>query len=286
MVYLSLKNTGSSSTQVASLNKANISLQSGNEEIDGLKCDTYGEFQVQVEYETSIPSLGTLKAITDNIMFTEKSFLIEFSNPPPERQFFYINETFRASVKAIDYDGDILESFTGLVRITDGTNVIETYQYTSDDSGQHIFAVSKPEQGVFSLQAIDANYPEIMSDTASVDIRYGAIVVESKDAPVGTVQLEVKVVDESGDVITEENALSFRVLLEESNPNSTSYLNNGEEDIPISNGKAFIEISDTEPEEVTVTPQSNPELDSVSGIVNFGSIGESGIRIILWREKR
>ena len=54
----------------------------------------------------------------------------------------------------------------------------------------------------------------------------------------------------------------------------------------MSYGKAIIGLSNTESEEVIVTAESSPELTSIPGTVNFGTIGEQGIRIIFWKEKK
>ena len=99
--------------------------------------------------------------------------------------------------------------------------------------------------------------------------------------------VQVKILDSSGNVITEDNSTTFAVTITEfmkDNNSATSTATTTK--VTVSSGIATITIKNTEAETVTVTPSATPTMTATAGTVRFGTVSGSGVGIQLWREIR
>jgi ribulose kinase len=103
---------------------------------------------------------------------------------------------------------------------------------------------------------------------------------------VGTLPVRIVIVDKNDSIIVEDNATTFTLSKEESVADSSASSDAFSSALTVKNGVAEIEVADSQAETVTLTPASTPVLEPASGKVTFGTLGSSGMRIILWREKK
>ena len=142
-------------------------------------------------------------------------------------------------------------------------------------------------EGETKITVTDKNYTSVKSVTDTITIKEGTIKVFSNSGPVGPISVKVKLLDSSKEILTEDDSTTFTVTLDEfmkDNDSATSTATTSP--VTVTDGVATIVIEDTEPETVTVTPLSDPELISVSGQVRFGTVSGSGLRKDWERELR
>jgi hypothetical protein len=110
--------------------------------------------------------------------------------------------------------------------------------------------------------------------------------VISTSAPVGTTQVELRLVDEKGQRITAESRLPITIIYEEEDPNNSVTFSAPGLGVLFKNGIAKFTIGDTEAETVTISAESEYGFKIRKGTVTFGRVGPSGVGSLLLREKK
>jgi len=225
---------------------------------------------------------------SEEITFIPHSFQLSIADVPEDRTFFYINESIPVTVQALDYNSTAITNYTGSVHFLPAVNVSlpSDYTFITSDNGSHQFTVTCTEAQTFNLTLRDATYTSVTGTSDNIVVDYGKIKVISKSASVGTTTVQVQIQDSAGAIISTDNSTTFTVYLSESSANDSAYSSAASEAIQVTSGVANITLSDTEPEIVTVTPSSSPYLEPVAGEVNFGGVGDEGIRVLYWEEKK
>ncbi|GAH17218.1 unnamed protein product, partial [marine sediment metagenome] len=132
----------------------------------------------------------------------------------------------------------------------------------------------------------DTTYGTVTGTSDNIQVAYGKIVVISKSATVGTTAVQVQIQDSAGTIVSTDDSTTFTVSLSEGTANDSAYSLATSEAVTVTSGVANIRLSDTDPEIVTVTPSSSPYLEPLAGEVTFGGVGEEGIRMLYWEEKK
>ena len=252
--------------------------------ISDLTYDKWGQIKIIVADDTVASQTGT----SEEIMFTPKDFSVNIQTPPASRDFFYEEEEFSATVTARDYNETTLANYQGSITLdVDGlSGLTSPYDFISSDSGTHVFEdISGDRAGNYTLEATDRSYSTITGSSEEIEVRSGIIKVYPNSGPVGDLLVQIKLLDSDGDVISSDNSTTFTVDLEEySNDNNSATSLADLYDVTMEDGIATITVTNTEPEQVTVSADSDPRLTSEDGIINFGSIRGTGIGIEYWRE--
>ncbi|MEA3328336.1 MAG: hypothetical protein U9Q08_01130, partial [Candidatus Omnitrophota bacterium] len=257
---------------------------------------TDGSYVMSVSYDrvgtiiirTAVSEDVTKSGDSEEITFIPHSFQLTVGDIPKDRAFFYIDEPIPVTVTALDYNSAAISNYSGTVRFSPVSNLSLPADYTfiPADNGSHQFAVTCSQPQTFNLTVGDVDYNTVTGTSENILVDYGRIKVISKSASVGTTTVQVQVQDSNGAIIWLDNATTFTVSLSESSANDSAYSPAVSEPVQVTSGVASIMLSDIEPEIVTITPCSSPYLDPVSGEVNFGGVGDEGIRVLFWEEER
>ena len=206
------------------------------------------------------------------------------------RTFYYVNEEFTATVAARDYNNSTISNYQGTIQF-DASGLggaITNYTYTTTDAGSHKFSgLSGTTEKTTSISVKDTTYTAVTGLSSTITIKSATIKVISNSGPVGSVSVQVKVLDSSGNVITEDNSSTFTITITEfMKDNNSATATATTTSVTVSSGIATITIKNTEAESVTVTPSATPTMTATAGTVRFGTVSGSGVGVQLWREIR
>jgi hypothetical protein len=286
---LSVNYTSPSTSQSGSLGTSSLTSTYWTNGIASLTSQTYNKWGT-ITITATDATLTTRTGTSVNIIFIPKDFSITLSDPPASRTFYYVNEEFTATVAARDYNNSTISNYQGTLRF-DASGLggaITDYTYTAIDAGSHKFSgLSGTTEKTTSISVKDTTYTGIIGLSSTITIKSATIKVISNSGPVGSVNVQVKILDSSGNVITEDNSTTFAVTITEfmkDNNSATSTATTTK--VTVSSGIATITIKNTEAETVTVTPSATPTMTATAGTVRFGTVSGSGVGIQLWREIR
>jgi hypothetical protein len=286
---LTVNYTSPSTSQSGSLGTSSLTSTYWTNGIATLTDQTYNKWGT-VTITATDATLTTRTGTSSNIIFIPKDFSISLSSPPASRTFYYVNEEFTATVVARDYNNSTISNYQGTIQF-DASGLggaITNYTYTTADAGSHKFSgLSGTTEKTTSISVKDTTYTRVTGLSSTITIKSATIKVISNSGPVGSVSVQVKVLDSSGNVITEDNSSTFTVTITEfmkDNNSATSTATTTK--VTVSSGIATITIKNTEAETVTVTPSATPTMTAVSGTVRFGTVSGAGVGIQLWREIR
>jgi len=253
--------------------------------VTDMSYDKWGTITIAAADTTLTTQTGT----SSNITFIPKDLLITLSDPPPSRTYYYTNEDFSATVTARDCNNNAISNYQGTVSFTgEGLILPEDYTFTTTDEGIHEFTeINGPEEAQTTLSVQDTTYTDITGASDTITLKEGTIKIYSASGPIGSIIVQVKILDSNEDVITEDDSTTFTVAITEFMKDNNSCTSTATSTpVTVTNGFAAIIIRDTEAETVTVTPLSTPVLFAVSGTVRFGTVSGSGVGVQLWREIR
>jgi hypothetical protein len=257
----------------------------GVAEITDMTYNKWGTITITATDATLTTRTGT----SSNIIFIPKDFSISLSAPPASRTYYYTNEGFSATVTARDYNNSTISNYAGIISFTgSGLTVPSDYTFTTVDSGSHKFTgINGSSETSTTLSVKDTTYSSITSTSSTITLKAGTIKAISNSGPVGSISVQVKILDSSGNLLTEDDSTAFTVTITEfMEDNNTCTSTATSTAATVIDGIATITIKDTEPETVTVTPSATPTMTAVSGTVRFGTVSGSGIGVQLWREIR
>jgi hypothetical protein len=185
----------------------------------------------------------------------------------------------------IDDAGEPIPNYLGniIISSTVGLGVPQSYQFVEADEGRYVFITSSDSAGTYIVGA-EEEESGLTAQSPEIEVKSATLVVDDTEAPVGTAEVTVYLVDEEGNVITSENDLTLTVELEEENVNSSASSSASQTPVTFMNGKANILVSNTEPEFVTISPKSTYKFKVKKGTVKFGRLAKTGIGVLMWRE--
>lgn len=256
--------------------------KAGQAELTNAAYNKWGEIKISCLDDTVPAQRGT----SENIMFLPKDFLLVTSEPKPLRTFFYLNEPFRLTVTARDFENSAVSNYLGTIQLTAaGFNLPGEYTFTTEDNGLHsledVFGTLDIEKGVITSK--DKTYPQVTGKSNPLNVKEASIQVFSNQGPVGNLAISAAVIDKEGNIITEDNStlvtLEFDEFIEDGSVTSTT-----SQPVTVKEGRATIIINDSQAEEVIVIPRSDPILNPISGVAAFGTAAKTGVGIQMYRE--
>ena len=284
-VSLYIKYVSPLSDQGGKLSQTKISsFIKGKAYLKNVTYDRWGKIAIKARLDSNESITGESK----EIMFIPKNFSIDLTEPPADRDFYYIDEQINVKITALGYTGSPVFNYGGevIIKYNGSFNGPQNHTFISADKGVYEFKMSGNEEGAYKIEVKDINYESTKSESNTISIKYGEIAVLSLNTTVGEVEVTIVVRDREGQIIQSDNSTKFILSKEESTPNNSCTSDSFEKEICVKNGIAKIILKDNEPETVTLTPKSDPYLAPVPGEIIFGTIGSNGVRIIYWKERK
>jgi hypothetical protein len=239
----------------------------------------YGRIKIRAESSDDARKQGTSEEIT----FLPKGISVGIDPPPGERGFFYIGEPVNINVRVLDELGNPIINYPGIVALTSnfGPTLPAPYAFTTADAGQHKFTATSIQSGDFVI-VVTAENGTFRVDSPRFTVKNVTIQVVDTTSPIGTGEVMIQLVDESGKIITTENHLVVNMrVIEEFDNNSSSWPMGT---INLIGGIAIVPVSDSEEETVTLVPVSPFKINVKKGTIKFGPPSKGGINPLLWRE--
>lgn len=286
---LSVNYSSPSTSQSGSLGTSSLTSTYWTNGIATIDSQTYNKWGA-ITITATDATLTTRTGTSSNIVFVPKDFSITLSSPPASRTFYYVNEEFSSAVNARDYNDSTITNYQGTIRFdTSGLDgVITDYTYTTSDAGSHRFSgFYGASEKTTSTSVKDTIYTTVTGLSSTITIKAATIKVISNSGPVGSISVQVKILDSNGEVITEDDSTTFTVTITEfmeGNNSATSAATTAK--VTVTGGVASIILKNTEAEIVTVTPSASPTLTAIAGTIRFGMVSGSGVGVQLWREIR
>ena len=285
---LSINYTSPSTSQSGSVGTSSLTSTYWTNGVASFTSQTYNKWGT-ITITATDATLTTQTGTSANIIFIPKDFSITLSDPSASRTYYYTNEGFSATVTARDYNASTVSNYAGTITFTgSGLTLPSDYTFTSADSGSHKFTgINGSSETSTALSIKDTTYTSITGTSSAITLKAGTIKVISNSGPVGSISVQVKILDSSGNVLTEDDSTTFTVTITEFMKDNNSCTSTATSTAAtVTDGIATITVKDTEPETVTVTPSASPTMTAVSGTVRFGTVSGSGVGIQLWREIR
>ncbi|MBI3991013.1 MAG: hypothetical protein HY350_02575 [Candidatus Omnitrophica bacterium] len=246
--------------------------------------DKWGVIKIKATDAVITTSSGT----SANINFVPKDFSITLSEPPASRTFYYTNEEFSATVAARDFNDSTIANYQGEVSFSgSGLTLPLNYTFVSNDSGNHKFEqISGSSERTANIKVTDTKVTSVTGTSADIVLKAATIEVISTSGPVGPVNVQVRIIDSNGDIITEDSSTQFLITLTEFVTDNNSAVSTAAGTrVTVENGIANVVISDTEAETVSIgIASANPKIPAKAGVVRFGTVSGGGVGIELWRE--
>lgn len=223
---------------------------------------------------------------SDLVSFKPDKLQLAVVPPPSPRDFYYTSENFVLELKALSAAGSPIPNYMGTVSLFSPSSfsLPQQYSFVLSDAGFHKFVTSGSAAGSFKVEMEDAA-SELKTDAADIKVKEAILQVVSTSATVGTTaEVEIVLLDEDGQVITSESAAKLTVQLQEDIPNGSISSSALTQEVQITNGRAFVTLTNSEEESVTLLPTSALGLKATAGTITFGRFAKKGVGIVLWRE--
>lgn len=285
---LTINYTSPSTSQFGFLGSSSLTSTYWSNGIATFTDQTYNKWGT-VTITATDATLTTQTGTSSNIIFIPKDFSVTLSDPPASRTYYYTDEGFSVTVTARDYNASTISNYAGTITFTGSDLTLPSdYTFTSTDSGSHTFSgINGSSETSTTISVKDTTYTSITGTSSTITLKAGTIKVISNSGPVGSISVQVKILDSSGSVLTEDDSTTFTVTITEfMKDNNTCTSTATSTAATITDGIATITIKDTEPETVTVTPSATPTMTAIAGTVRFGTVSGAGVGIQLWREIR
>jgi len=285
---LSVNYTDPSTSQSGSLGTSSLTSTYWTNGIAILDSQTYNKWGT-ITITATDATLTTQTGTSSNIIFIPKDFSVTLSDPPASRTYYYTNEGFSATITARDYNASTITNYAGTISFTgSGLTLPANYTFTTTDAGSHTFSgINGSSETSTTLSVKDTTYTSITGTSSAITLKAGTIKVISNSGPVGSISVQVKILDSSGNVLTEDDSTIFTVTITEfMKDNNTCTSIAASTAATVTGGIATITIKNTEAETVTVTPSATPTMTATAGTVRFGTVSGSGVGVQLWREIR
>lgn len=245
----------------------------------GLTYNLYGT--IKIKAEDAIDS--TKQGMSSEVTFLPKALSLNLQPPAGAREFFYIGEPIAITVKAEDDLKNPIPNYPGLVELSSnyGLAVPPEYSFTNEDAGQGTFLANPIQAGSYTVTA-RAEPGTLQAESAEITVKNAIIQVIDAVSPIGTGEVIIQLVDESGRVITSENSLVINLRAQEEVEDGSVILPFRQ--MALSAGKAIIPVSNSQAEVVTIIPSSEFKIQAKKGSITFGRVAKSGVSTLMWRE--
>ncbi len=246
--------------------------------ISQISYNLYGTIAIRAEDSKDT----TRQGLSPEITFLPKSLSAQVELPGT-RDFFYIGEPIGLVVKVNDEVENPIPNYPGIIELSSaaGLALLGEYAYTREDAGRHQFLATALKAGEYSV-SVQTPDGFLKAESQPIVVKNAFLQVIDTVSPVGTAEVIIKIVDESGNVIHSENNLTIGVQAVEEVDDKSAVLPSGP--IQFTDGKAIIRVADTQAEVVTIVPSSSYKLQVKKGTVTFGRVGKSGVSTLMWRE--
>lgn len=263
------------------LSTTSVSLNGGPKTIE-TSFNAWGSIYINAEAADNTSLIGKSNILT----FHPYQLKMEITAPPSPRDFFYIQEPIQVKLSAISFTGGTIPNYAGTVTFNSAA-VLDLPDEMTFQNGQSLSlqAVGKLP-GTYSLSARDIA-SGVSTENYLVHIKEAILKVISTVGAVGSsVEVPIYLVDEEGEIIDAESSTELSFLFDEENDNNS--LNSSSYNYPIQliNGRATLLLTNTEAENITITPSFPFALKVESGTVRFGRYATKGVGVLLWRELR
>ena len=244
-----------------------------------LTYNLYGTIKIRAEEAAD----STKRGMSNDITFLPKSLSVSVVPPPGEREFFYIGEPINIIVKVEDALGNPIPNYSGRVSLISGygLNPAPEWTFTPQDAGQRTFTANSIQAGAYTV-TVKAEEETLKTESQVITVKSAIIQVIDTVSPVGTGEVIIQLVDESGRIITSESSLIVKVIVQEEVEDGSVTLPSG--GITLTAGKAVIIVSNTEAEVVTIIPSSGFKIKALKSTITFGRAAKSGVIQLMWRE--
>jgi hypothetical protein len=205
----------------------------------------------------------------------------------PRQEFFYAGESINIYARALGHDDTLVPNYAGTVTVSASPelDLDPEYTFSPSEGGKHGFIVTTFKPGEYNL-SVEDKAAGAASEKVEFKVKAAILEVISVTAPLGTAEVFVKLVDEEGKVIETENEMQITIVMEELNPDGSASFVGNQNTAVFSKGLARFLISNSEEEEVTITPYSSLDLAVRKGTVTFSKLSNTGVGIMMWKEKK
>src|SRR5262249_22166040 len=130
------------------------------------------------DFDASLPTDGVYVLAVAGDSYVPQTYAFQPSEVIPHESLTVsapdsvtAGSAFDLTVSALDPNGNPDPNYSGTVQITsqDGTILVDKYGFTGDDQGTHIFSVTLPDPGYYTITATDLSAAEITGST-EVDV--------------------------------------------------------------------------------------------------------------------
>jgi len=252
----------------------------GVAKVDNVNFDRWGNITITATDNVRANATGTSSVIS----FLPNELVLAISQPPASRPFFYENEPFDTTLYVYDAKKNIIPNYGGKISFAQASGIVVSpaaYTFTTTDGGVHLFSAWGSE-GEYVLKAQDTAVSNITGQSSGVEVKFGKVIVEGGRGPVGVGTVGLKVIDGSGNIITEDNSTTINVVLTEEFPNTSALSPATSRPVSLRRGRAQIAVSNDEAETVTIIPASKPFLATSPGQYLFGVLSNEGVKVDYW----
>ncbi len=238
----------------------------------------YGTIKIRAEDSSD----RTKQGASSDIVFRPKEFVISIDKSPG-RDYFYVGEPIAIKVAAKDALDKAIINYSGKINLKASVNLQmpAEYSFVAEDKGEHKFLAVPTQSGTYTV-ALTAEGGLFKAESEAITVKNATLEVIDTVSPVGTGEVIIQLVDDTGKIISTENNLPINVKTMESIDNKTASFPG--EAITLTEGRATIPVYNSEAEIITIIPSSTFKINIRKGTITFGRAGKTGIAPLLWRE--
>ncbi len=184
---------------------------------------------------------------------------VDIDRPSGGRKKFYFDEVFKGGVRALDYQGNEISEYAGVVvfkPVKDIDMPVDCYS-----RGKREFTISGASSLPFKVEVYDKRFPDARGESRPIELMPAKVKVELVKVKDGRAVLLLKIVDAKGDVVREDNSTVFGVYLTESVADNTAFVA-GSRKFKAEGGTAAVTVIDAQSETVTVTANTQHFLET------------------------
>lgn len=224
-----------------------------------LVCNEWGKKKLLVSDEKN----PQIRGISGSIFFRPDRFEIEVGSVPKDRKRFYLDEIFKGKIRALDYRGKKIPGYAGAVGfkpIADADMPAEL-RFGRENQGEIEFQMSAVTELPFQVEVYDIGFPQAKGKSRVINLIPARIKTELIALKEDEAVLSIKIVDNQGNVVREDNSTLFTVYLTESNPDGSAFLI-GPREVKAKDGTVNLSVVDTQNETVTISVLSEHFLEA------------------------
>ncbi|MDP1852899.1 MAG: hypothetical protein Q8L26_01630 [Candidatus Omnitrophota bacterium] len=195
--------------------------------------------------------------LSESIFFRPYGFKLKIDSPASKRKKFYFDEVFKGRIVTLDYKGREVSGYGGSAELKpiQGVDMPKKYYFDKNSPGGPEFSISGITDTPFRIEAYDIKFSEVKGESESIALMPAKVKTELLENKDNKAVLQIKIVDDKGEVVKEDNSTILTVYVAESIPDKSAFLADPKK-IKTKNGMATFTIIDGQRETVSVTPIS------------------------------